>query len=160
MKKFSEYVSVNTMTFDEEMEEWNQESFLYFYDIFASTINEVHNRPVYPEVIKNIPNEFVATITGDLASIMFYEKEKKKVGAIGDKSNKTGALTGVLESITLLLKHRSDVNRVFAIAVDKKLESYNDTVSKWIHRKIKNLEFDYSERDVHGRKCYWYYRKE
>lgn len=92
MKKFSEYVSINPMTFDEEMEEWNQESFLYFYDIFASTINEAHNRPVYPKPIRNISNEFVtnyysdnilyefvATITGDLASIMFYEKEKKKL---------------------------------------------------------------------------------
>ena len=181
--KFKEYVNIHgeksyykeiIMSDVDELNDWDMTGYYNLYDSYYKIIitNEVFNRVLITHPVKNTKNvfitnytdnnetlyEFKANISDDLAVISFYDKNNVSVGAKKTKKPKIDAITGVLESVTLLLKLKNDVKRLYFVTVDKDLERFNDSLIKWTEKKIKNIVFDKYEYDAKGRKCYWFRR--
>ena len=175
---FKKYIDCNgdvqyyqSPVFVDEMNEWEEDGYYNHYDGYQRIVQEFLDKDVGTRVILNnnkvftthysdnngVKWKFEAIITNDFATISFYEKDKKKVGAKKKKEMNAGAITGVLESVKLLLMKRKDIQRLFFITVDKDLERFTDTFIKWAikKKKIKGIKQTGTEKDIHGRKCYW-----
>jgi len=127
-------------------------------DIVLSSVTSSNTHYITDWITKHgVIYEFNASITDDMAVISFYEKDSRTVGAKKEKIAKYDVFAGVSTSIKRLLKDKTHIKRLYFVSVDKDLERYHDLLSR---SKLYYMKFDYSERDIHGRKCYWYSRKD
>jgi len=186
MTKFKDYIVIDKVKYsldsirtdEESLEAWDEDDFWSHYNYYLKFVIENLDRPVGTTPIDNKKNlfttqytnsvgtkyKFKADITGDMATISFHEKGstgKDKYGAKRKKERNPDAITGVLESIKLLLKMRKDVNRLYFVSVDKDIERFTDNLIHWAIKKgkISGLKYDGFEKDIRGKKCHWMSRK-